>query len=570
MFKHLTLKKGFIAAILILCLLCALVLTAVLNLTRSVEHLRSTEQSRYNSTLLATEYKLLTQALTRNVMAYVATEQPEFLEAYESLAEQLLQFNESQRLEAARFTPQELDILEAAHQAQLELMRTEREAIQTASGQFHDGNGGVRIALPNSLMAKVLIFGQQYTQAAAGIAAAIDSFDRLQTQRHDAEVELATLDIQAGGRIVTAAMLILVLGGALALRTLYRGIKQPLDTGVALAERLSQGDLAARVQVHRHDELGRLLLALNGIGEALAETVGEVRERAERIARASHDTAQGNTTLNQHCREQAHHLQQTSGSMQALATTVGTNAAAAATASELVSNAATAAQRGHGITQSTRATMQALRESSRTIAEITTLIDGIAFQTNILALNAAVEAARAGAHGKGFAVVASEVGNLSRKTAEAAREIAALVKDSVQNMDTSAELAERAVSAMDEIQGSVERARQLVSDISLASHEQATGIAQVMTAVEQLDALTGETLRQVEIAERATRSQEEQAHGLAVLITRFRLESHDFHEAVTTGSTEATPRSEPAHPFVHTHVAPSYGALATGLAQPGL
>src|SRR5690554_4462440 len=158
MFKHLTLKKGFIAAILILCLLCALVLTAVLNLTRSVEHLRSTEQSRYNSTLLATEYKLLTQAITRNVMAYVATEQPEFLEAYESLAEQLLQFNESQRLEAARFTPQELDILEAAHQAQLELMRTEREAIQTASGQFHDGNGGVRIALPNSLMAKVLIF----------------------------------------------------------------------------------------------------------------------------------------------------------------------------------------------------------------------------------------------------------------------------------------------------------------------------------------------------------------------------------------------------------------------------
>lgn len=532
MIKNLTLKKGFIGFLLILCVLSALVVTTVLNLTRSAEHLRLTEQSRYDSTWLATEYKRLSEALTRNAMAFVSTEQPEFLEEYARTVT-LLQGSTTpaagtvgglmERFRQAGFTPQELATLESAHAARLELMKIEREAIQTASGQFDDGQGGIRVALPNSLMAKVMVFGQQYTDAAAAIAASVDTFDRLQAARHESEVQAARHDIRNDSRIAWVAMAGLLLGSAMALLTLYRGIKQPLDTGVALAQRLADGDLAARVDVQRHDELGKLLLALNGIGAALADTVGEVRERAEHIALAAHETACGNQVLEQRSREQARHLQQTATAMGQLATTVRNNADGAGMARDLVCKASESAGRGHEIAQSALGTMHALRDSSRTIAEITRLIDTIAFQTNILALNAAVEAARAGQHGKGFAVVAAEVGTLSHKTAEAAREITALINTSVQNMDDSAALVEKTVSAMEDIRESVEQARHLVTDISEASHEQAAGIAQISSAVVELDALTVETVKQVGVAAQATRSQEQQAEGLARLIARFRL-----------------------------------------------
>ena len=530
--KNLTLKKGFIVFLLILGVLSALVVTAILNLTRSVEHLRQTEESRYHSTLLATEYKNLTQAMTRDVMAFVSTEQPEFIESYEQHVAYVNGENSNaadagpsllERFRAAGFTPGEMATLESAHAAHVELMAVERKAIETASGQFDDGQGGIRVALPNSLMAKVMIFGQQYSGAASDIAGKIDQFDSMQAQRHMVEVEQASQDIRTGSGIVLGAIVILFLGSALALRMLYRGIKRPLDTGVALAERLATGDLAARVDVQRHDELGKLLLALNGIGEALTLTVGEVRERAEHIAITAHETAQSNQLLDQRSNDQARHLQQTASAMEQLAVTVQNNAEGSTMARDYVIGATEAARKGHDIAQSALTTMQALRENSRTIAEITSLIDSIAFQTNILALNAAVEAARAGQHGRGFAVVATEVGSLSHKTAEAAREIATLVQTSVQNMDAGAGLVDKTVDAMEDIRENVEQVRKLVTDISEASREQATGIAQVSSAVAELDSLTSETVTQVGLAAQATRSQEEQAKGLAGLIARFKL-----------------------------------------------
>src|SRR5690606_22565172 len=361
-----------------------------------------------------------------------------------------------QRFRNAGFTPQELDRLESAHAAHRELMHVEREAIQTASGQFDDGQGGIRVALPNSLMAKVMVFGQQYTEAATAIAADIDAFDAMQAARHATEVEQANLNIRTDGRIVLSAMMILFLGGAFSLFMLYRGIKRPLDSGVAVAERLAKGDLAARAEVARHDEIGKLLTALNGIGEALNQAIGEVRSRAERIGVTSRRTAQNNAGLEVRSNEQAKHLQQTAAAMEELAVTVQKNAEGAMMARDLVVDASDAAEKGDGIARSALSTMAAMRESSHTIAEITGLINSIAFQTNILALNAAVEAARAGQHGKGFAVVAAEVGTLSQRTAEAAREIAALINASAGNMDAGASLVEKTVDAIRDIRANVE------------------------------------------------------------------------------------------------------------------
>ena len=547
MYQDLTLKKGFIAFVFVLGASAALVAGAIFNLTRSVDHLRQTELSRYHSTLLATEYKSLTQAMTRDVMAFVSTEQPEFLERYKQHAA-LLVGNDANRagheapmlarFHSAGFTTEELAALESAHAAHIELMAVEKEAIETASGQFDDGQGGIRVALPNALMAKVLIFGQQYTNASAAIAAEIDRFDQMQSERHAAEISAAGGNIRRASNIVLAAISGLFLVGVLALRKLYGDIKRPLDTGVALAQKLAAGDLAARVHVKRHDELGNLLLALNGIGEALTLTVGEVQKRSDHIAVTAHHTAQNNQILERRSNEQAQHLQHTAEAMQALATTVQTNAAGSQKARDFVIGAAQAASNGQDIAESALSTMQTLRDNSRKIADITSLIDSIAFQTNILALNASVEAARAGQHGRGFAVVATEVGALSQKTAEAAREIASLVQTSVANMDAGATLVDRTVHAMNDIHGNVELVRQLVTDISEATSFQATGIAQVNAAIAELDSLTDETVAQVRLAAQATRSQEEQAKGLAALIARFRL-AESNHAALPTPSLGA-------------------------------
>src|SRR5690606_648633 len=542
--RNLTLKKGFIFFLVLLGAMTALVVTAIFNLTLSVEHLRQTEQNRYQSTLLANEYKSLTRAMTQDVMAFVSTEQPEFLERYQHRRAFLLGLPPGaeaangtppeafapqgaqailDRFRTTNFTQEEMALLEAAHTAHLDLMEVEKEAIQTARGEFDDGQGGVRIALPNALMAKVLIFGQQYTDAAEAIAADIDRFDTLQSLRHAEEVDQAGQQIRSASRIVLAAIVLLFLGTALALRILYRNIKRPLDAGVTLAEELAGGNLAARVTIKRHDELGRLLQALNGIGEALAHTVGEVQQRTEHIAVSAHQTAQSNHLLESRSNDQAQHLAQTSSTMEQLAATVQVNAEDAQSGRDFVGQASVAASDGQRIAQQALATMQTLRDHSRKIEEITRLIDGIAFQTNILALNASVEAARAGQHGKGFAVVATEVGALAHKTADAAREIASLVETSVQNVDAGVSLVHRTVDAMNTIHLNVEQARERMTAIAEASHRQAAEIAKVSCAIAQLNALTGDTVSQVRLAAQATRSQDEQARGLASLISRFRL-----------------------------------------------
>ncbi len=527
-----TLKKSFIFFLLTLSLLSVLVLTALYNLNHSTNNLKEIETRRYAATALATEYKNVIQAMMRNVMAFVSTEQPEFQEAYLHQAailhgraadEHGIQEPMVERFRRLGFTEAEMSKLESAHAQSIELGKTELEAISTASGQFDDGNGGIKVALPNALMAKVMIFGQQYTAAAASIAQSIDEFNTMQASRFTQAVREAGVASKMAYRIAVSTIIVLLICSALALWALYRTIKRPLDQGVKLAQRLSAGDLSASIPVKRHDELGKLLEALNGIGVGLHNTVGGVRDRAVHIAAAAHQISGANLHLSDRSDEQAANLQETAAAMEELSSTVRQNASNAEHAKELVLQAAGCATRGSATVQNAMETMNAIRQSSRKVADITGLINNIAFQTNILALNAAVEAARAGAEGKGFAVVAAEVRSLALRSAEASKEIEGLIGLSVSQMDTGARLVDMTGSAISEIVESVQQVQGIMNEIADASRQQASGIGQVTLAVSHLDTITQQNLAQVQEATKATLMQQVQADELTASLERFTL-----------------------------------------------
>ncbi|NYT82957.1 HAMP domain-containing protein [Alcaligenaceae bacterium] len=549
-----SLKKSFIIFLIILTLLSALVLTAVHNLTRSIGYLKDIERQREQATALATQYKNLTQAMTRDVMAFVASEQPEFHESYKHLTAVLhgkapdqggTQQAMIERFHNAGFTDDELAQLQSAHEQIIELAKTEVEAISTAKGEFDDGEGGVRVALPNALMAKVMIFGQQYAEATAGIAKAIDRFDAMQSQRLTLDVEKASAASALASRIAVSAIAALLLCSALALWSLYRSVKRPLDQGVRLAQRLAGGDLTAHADVLRRDELGELLQALNGIGDGLRSAVQDVHARAEQIASASHRIADGNIDLSHRTNEQAANVTETASAMRQLADTVQQNAENTGRSRDIVAQASECADRGGRIVHEAVRSMRQICQDTRKVQDITGLIKSIAFQTNILALNAAVEAARAGQHGKGFAVVAAEVRSLALRSAEASREIETLIAESVAQLDAGASLVDGAGKSMNEIVESVSEVQAIMSAIAEASREQATGIGEVTLAISHLDTITQRNLAMVQEAAHATHSQQQQAEGLITTLSRFRLEEEGPQSAPADAAHAATAARRP-------------------------
>jgi len=304
---------------------------------------------------------------------------------------------------------------------------------------------------------------------------------------------------------------------------LVRAITRPLDAAVAFAETIARGDLSARIDVVAHGEMGKLLAALARMNDSLAGIVGEVRTATATIGTASREIAAGNQDLSQRTEEQASSLQETAASMAQITGTVKQNADNARQASELAASASRVAERGGAAVADVVATMSAITRSSRKIADIIGVIDGIAFQTNILALNAAVEAARAGEQGRGFAVVAAEVRSLAQRSAAAAKEIKTLIGDSVSSVDSGAKLVETAGTTMEEMVAAIRKVTDIMDGITAASQEQSTGIEQVNRAVAQMDQVTQQNAALVEEAAAAAESMREQAHALVAAVSVFRL-----------------------------------------------
>jgi len=302
-----------------------------------------------------------------------------------------------------------------------------------------------------------------------------------------------------------------------------RSIVRPLKEAASATERIARGDLTARVDTSRHDEVGDMMRGLQHMTESLRRLIAEVRGGATSIQQASAEVAVGSADLSTRTEETASNLQQTASTMEQLTCAVRQSADAAAQANQLASSAASAAQRGGTVVGQVVDNMQDISASSRKIGDIIGVIDGIAFQTNILALNAAVEAARAGEQGRGFAVVASEVRSLAQRSAEAAKEIKSLIGASVDKVEHGARLVQDAGQTMEEIVSSVRRVSDIIGEITAGAAEQRDGIDQVNLAVGQLDQMTQQNAALVEESAAAADSMKHQAGHLSGLVSTFRL-----------------------------------------------
>ncbi len=347
-------------------------------------------------------------------------------------------------------------------------------------------------------------------------------------------------------RNLLIAICLIALGLAVgACVVITRAVTGPLRFAIDVARTVSEGDLRTRITVEGRDETSKLLTALREMNERLTVTVGRVRDSSTSIAGAARQIAAGNMDLSQRTEQQAASLQETASSMEELTSTVKQNADNAQQGSMLAANASSVAQKGSEVVGQVVNTMHDISDSSTKIADITGIIEGIAFQTNILALNAAVEAARAGEQGRGFAVVASEVRSLAQRSSRAAKEIKDLIATSVDKIRDGSALAGEAGKTMTEVTQAVARVTDIMSEIAAASTEQSRGIEQVNLAITQMDNVTQQNAALVEEAAAASRSMEDQGEQLNEAVAFFQVKDAAPVARATPTRREA-PRREVA------------------------
>jgi methyl-accepting chemotaxis protein len=357
--------------------------------------------------------------------------------------------------------------------------------------------------------------------------AAIDKFIDFQKQAV-AKLGEAAEDQNKGARTLIMSLgLLAILLGSIGAWIIARGLVKQLggepNDAAEIAGRIADGDLTVTVNT-KADDHSSLMFAMKTMRDNLINIVSQVRIGTDTIATASSEIASGNLDLSSRTEQQAASLEETASSMEEMTSTVKQNADNARQANQLAVSASEVAVKGGAVVSQMVGTMGAINESSKKIVDIIGVIDGIAFQTNILALNAAVEAARAGEQGRGFAVVAAEVRNLAQRSAGAAKEIKALIGDSVEKVDAGARLVDQAGATMDEVVASVRRVTDIIGEITAASHEQSSGIEQINLAIAQMDEVTQQNAALVEEAAAAAGSLQDQAENLVKTVSVFEVE----------------------------------------------
>ncbi len=381
----------------------------------------------------------------------------------------------------------------------------------------------VNLALTNRRDEAIRKMDDQCRPLLAALVKATDAYASYTRSRQDATVQ----NFEARYALLRSVILgvsALAIAVSLVLSVrMVRSITRPITRAVEVARTVAMGDLTSRIVVDRNDEAGELLKALREMNDRLTETVDRVRSSSANVSTATDEIATGNSDLSRRTEAQAASLQETAASMEQLTSTVKQNAQSAQHAKALATNASAISQRGSDTVERVVTTMEAISTSSGKIAEITGIIEGISFQTNILALNAAVEAARAGEEGRGFAVVAGEVRSLAQRSAQAAKEIKELIARSVQEVQNGSSLADDAGRTMADVKLAVARVSEIVEEIAAASAEQGRGIEQVNQAISQMDTVTQQNAALVEQASAASRSLRDQGRELDDTVSAFKL-----------------------------------------------
>ena len=381
----------------------------------------------------------------------------------------------------------------------------------------------------------------------------------MEKSKADAEAAIASTSatIWAAGSF---ALLVAVLMGL----WIIRAITRPINQAVEISRAVAAGDLSLQIAAQGNNETGQLLTALKDMQVSLAKVVHDVRQGSESVATASAEIAQGNNDLSARTEQQASALEETAASMEQLSATVKQNAESARQANQLAMSASTVAVSGGEVVSQVVETMKGINDASRRISDIISVIDGIAFQTNILALNAAVEAARAGEQGRGFAEVASEARSLAGRSAEAAKEIKSLINASVERVEQGTAQVDQAGTTMAEVVSSIKRVTDLMGEISAASNEQSQGVSQVGEAVMQMDQVTQQNAALVEEMAAAASSLKSQAQELVQTVAVFKLDGNQVHLGATT--RPASVRSHKPGPSTFKGVERRTGGVPKGAA----
>ncbi len=546
-----TLKGSFIMYFLTLCILSVGMMSALIHLSKIQEESYAATEYKIKALLAEAESALLGLYMIQAMSAFIVTGEPEFEKEYQRYQD--MAKGKIQRLYGRTTTTSVLlkelgmpdNLVQGAFSKYSdEMYELEDTAYYASKGLYNDGQGNyVKEGPIDRALGINILFSRKYIELDRNSGAGMIKFLKDKIKESEARERKAEAGAFLAERIVYAMLLLMVVVSILALLLVYRMIRKSVTESLQVAELLATGDLTVALETDKEDELGRLMKAINGIGDGLDKVVGNVRSGVFNINSASREIARGNTNLADRTAQQASSLEKISRAMVQLTSTVQQNADNARQANQLVSTTADLAEKGGNAVDTVVQTMDGIKQSSARISEIISVIDGISFQTNILALNAAVEAARAGEQGRGFAVVASEVRVLAQRSAAAAKEISGLITDSVSKVTVGGQQVDQAGATMNEIVAAVRQVVDIMSEILAASKEQNEGIGQVSTAIGQMDEMTQQNSALVEQAAAASESLLDQADALeqAVKVFKTKEQFADHQRTSTVPTSPVTP-----------------------------